>query len=87
MWSQKNAVTLFCRHTHNITKMSADSQIKEITETIGGIEAILKVMKKHIANADVCEFGCASLLNMINRNSKALHNCMRKKILWQLITK
>ena len=36
-----------------------------------GIETVVKAINTHISNANVCQMGCAALVNMLN-NGKTL---------------
>ena len=40
--------------------------------TARGVEAVVKAINTHINNADVCEKGCAALMNMTKDNGKRL---------------
>lgn len=37
---------------------------------LGGIEAIVRIIKTHIRHPDVCGCGCNTLENMVNNNCK-----------------
>ena len=51
-------------------KLTAENQVK--VRTAGGIEVVVKAINTHIGNADVCEWGCGALYNLVDVNGKTL---------------
>ena len=60
--SQKTFITLSL-------SFFTDDHVKALGEA-GVIEVIVKAMKEHINNADVCESGCGALWNIAINNGK-----------------
>ena len=50
-------------------KLTDDNKVK--LRTAGGVEAVVKAINTHVGNVDVCEQGCAMLMNMTIDNSIA----------------
>ena len=41
---------------------------------MGAIEAITKIMKLNMNSAEICQFGCGALANIISNNGKLIIN-------------
>lgn len=48
--------------------MVAENSVK--AGAAGGIKVIIKAMKKHISNANMCHYGCGAINNMMIYDSK-----------------
>lgn len=56
-----------------IHKTTADNKVK--AEKCGAVSVILRILKTHIKNADVCEQGCKALVNSIYNGKIVIPQC------------